>query len=312
MENSKSSAFLDGLFGFFSFILSFVFVVTAFVLMLAYSISGILQPKAVAKIIQNVDYVEVIKESDDMNKIFEEMDMDAETVDEIIKSDAGKSLVKDFSDKTTTIILDDDSDLNDIDDRFFKDIVDDHIDDLLVIAEEQKGSSVEKEKLKDALHEAIDKNSESIDGLIKSLEPIKTSGAVKVVKVFYLWNYALLAWVVEGAILALIYLMKKKNYSGFIWIAVNTGIVGALTTAVALIAGSKLVSNLLSDMPNFIYGIAISAKNKVVTNLIIGLSVCFAVMIASIIACVLLRAREKKIATQQQVEPITIEPQEMV
>ena len=59
MKKSKGSGFFNilGIFG--SIILSIVFVVSAFLLPVYCSITGIMQPKTITTVVQNIDYVEI-------------------------------------------------------------------------------------------------------------------------------------------------------------------------------------------------------------------------------------------------------------
>ena len=61
MNRSAGAAVLNGLGIFVSVILSILFVLTAFVLPVYYAVAGMLQPKMLTSVIQNVDYVEILK-----------------------------------------------------------------------------------------------------------------------------------------------------------------------------------------------------------------------------------------------------------
>ena len=110
------------------------------------------------------------------------------------------------------------------------------------------------------------------------------------------WQYALIFGVVAAGILALIYLMRKKNFGGFIWIAVNTGIVGALLSVLAIASNS--VIKILVENADFLGAFVNSAVNIVSTKLIIALVTCFAIMVLAIIACVVLRLRKRNLTTE--------------
>ena len=63
MKSSAGSVILNILGVFVAFVLSIVFIVTAFAMPLYYSVAGMLRPQTITTVLQHVDYVEVLKES---------------------------------------------------------------------------------------------------------------------------------------------------------------------------------------------------------------------------------------------------------
>ena len=61
MEKTGGSIFLKILKILATLLLTFIFIITAFVLPLYYSVAGIFTPKTVATVVQNIDYVEIIE-----------------------------------------------------------------------------------------------------------------------------------------------------------------------------------------------------------------------------------------------------------
>ena len=117
---------------------------------------------------------------------------------------------------------------------------------------------------------------------------------------------------VEALLLGLMFLMRKYNFGGFIWIAVNTGIVGALVSGVALVLNSAIITDALTELPSFVNGLANSVKSNMATKLTVALVICFVLMVASIVACAVLRKQSKKLNTTPIEEPITTATEESV
>ncbi len=137
---SKGSAFLRFLGGFASTILSIVFVLTAFVLVLYYSIVGIFKPKTIVKIIQNIDYIEVFKQTEEFSELSAELDIDPEEFDKLMKDKAVGRLFADFAEEINDKMFDPEAKLEDIDAPVFKSLIDEHIDGILPIIEQKNAA----------------------------------------------------------------------------------------------------------------------------------------------------------------------------
>ncbi len=301
MKRTGGQIFLDILGGFASIILSIVFILVAFLLPVYYSVAGMLQPKTITTVIQNIDYVEIIKESADVNQAIEDLGIDSKITDEIIKSKEVGALLEDCAGKLTDILGDSAADLSQLDASFLQGLVDEHMDDILTVVEEKTEIPIVKEEIKTEVNKFIEENAGAIEETVLELEPVKQAivtydTVTETVQRTLKWQYALGLALVEALLLGLIYLMRKRNFGGFIWIAVDTGIVGALVSGMVAIISSGLIKELIADLPSFATGIVDSAVGAAQTKLIIALVTCFAIMVASIVACVVLRIRKKKMA----------------
>ena len=97
--------------------------------------------------------------------------------------------------------------------------------------------------------------------------------------------------------MALIYALRRKNYKGFIWIAVNTGIVGVVMLAASVLLNSRFAKEIIAQTEGFASEITVSLINSAAAKLLTALVVCFVIMALSITACVLLRKYKKSIKT---------------
>lgn len=312
MKRSGGQIFLGILGGFASVILSIVFILVAFAIPVYYSVAGMLQPKTLTTVIQNIDYVEIIKESADVNQAIEDLGIDSKVTDEIIKSKEVGALLEDCAGKLTEVLGDSAADLSQLDTSFLQGLVDEHIDDILNVVEEKTEIPIVKEEIKTAVNQLIEENSDTIEETMLELEPVKQAivtydTITETVQRSLKWQYALGLALVEALLLGLIYLMRKRNFGGFVWIAVDTGIVGILVSVMVAIIGSGLIEQIIADLPSFATGIVDSAVGTALTKLTIALVVCFAIMIASIVACVVLRVRAKKMAALPAEEPAIAE-----
>ena len=130
------------------------------------------------------------------------------------------------------------------------------------------------------------------------LAPIKEtvvtySTATELVQTTLKWQTILVLALLEALLLGLIYVVRLKNYGGFVWLAVDTGIVGGLLGAVTLVVSSDLATSIVARAPGFMKGMLSAAMGSIRTTLVIATAVCFGVMVLSIVACSLLRSHKR-------------------
>ena len=192
-------------------------------------------------------------------------------------------------------------------------LVDEHIDDILNVVDEKTEIPISKEDIKTGINNYIENSEEVIEEAILELEPVKQAivtydTITETVQRTLSTQFILIAAAIEVIVLALIYLMRKENYGGFIWIAVNTGIVGVLVTAVTAVVSSGFIKEIIATLPSFATGIVDSAVGAATTKLTTALITCFVIMVLSIVAVVVLRVRKKKSEADKTEEIVLEEP----
>ena len=281
-----------------SVILSILFVIAAITAPLFYSAAGMIQPKTITNVIQDVDYSEILKDSDDFNQKVEELGIDMDTVDEIIKSESVGDFIEDCAYELALVIGDSEDLAENFNASTVKDLLDEHIDDILDVFEEKTGQTVDRKEIKTELDEMMEENEEVIDDIVIELKPVQEtfseySEMSKMVQKTLKWQYILILIVTETALLALIYVLRRKNYEGFIWIAIDTGIVGAVMLGATAIINSRVVKGIITQSEGFASELAASVINNAESKLLTALITCFVIMALSITACVLLKKFRK-------------------
>ncbi len=300
MQKSNESKVLNALGIIGSVLLSILFVLMAFAVPICYSAADLLSPKTLTTAIQNVDYVEVLRESDKVDQIVEDMGIDKKTADEIMKSEEVGELLEDVSDDLTEILVDPDSDLDKVDGDFLQKYVDKHFDDIFPIIEEKSDDRLDRDEVKRGIDQIVKDNDGEIKETVSSFKSTKESTSTfstlaKTAHEATQWYYVLAVCLIELIFLGVIYILRKKNFNGFIWIAINTGIVGSLVSCITLVLASGFTKAITEEMPTFLSGIVDSAVGSVLTNLTIALGTCFIIMIGSIAAYIILRSRKRKL-----------------
>ncbi len=302
MEKSGGKMFLNIVKILLSIFLSGLFVIMAFVFPVYYAAAGIVKPNNIAKVVQNVDYVEILKESEEFNAAMDELGLETSTVDEIIKSDAVGSFLEGFADIMTDAMINDGAEDFKVD--AIKDMADNHIDDIAEVLEDTLDTPIKKEEMQGIIHEMIDDNADRIKSTIADFTSDNPAAAAyRTVQKTLSLPIIIIVTLIEIVILGLIYLLRSKKYGGFIWITVDSGIVMLMLAVTAIVINSSMVNVLIADMPSFLSSVAASALGVITTKLIIAIVVLFVIIAASITAFILLRKRAQQKAIAQADEP---------
>ena len=304
MKKSAGSVILNICGIFVAFVLSIVFIVTAFAMPLYYSVAGILRPQTITTVLQHVDYVQVLKESEEVRQSMAELGIDVEVSNEIMQSEEVGELLKDCTEKLTDLFFREDADLSEFNAAYLKELVDEHLDGVLTAVETATGEIVPRDELKGVINTARTEKADAIDDAVEGLAPLKEtvvtySTATELVQTTLKWQTILVLALFEALLLGLIYVVRLKNYGGFVWLAVDTGIVGGLLGAVTLVVSSELAASIVEKAPGFMKGMLSAAMGSIRTTLVIATAVCFGVMVLSIVACSLLRSHKRRKAAEK-------------
>lgn len=307
MEKSGGKLFLNIVKILLSIFLSGLFVIMAFVFPVYYAAAGIVKPNNIAKVVQNIDYVEILKESEEFNAAMDELGLETDMVDEIIKSDAVGNFLEGFADIVTDTVTDDSAE--DFSIKHIKELADDHIDEITVVLEKQLDKPIKTEDVQNILNGILDDNADKIESAVANFTSDNPAANVyKTVQKSLTLPAIIIVTLIEIIILGLIYLLGTKKCGGLIWISVDSGIVLLLLAVVTVIVNSGLVNTLIDGMPSFVSNIAASALGVITSKLLIAMAVLFIIVGASITAFIFLRKKaQSKLAAVVVDEASTVE-----
>lgn len=297
MEKSGGKNFLNIVKILLSIFLSGLFVIIAFIFPVYYAVAGIVKPNNIAKVVQNIDYVEILKESEEFNAAMDELGLETDTVDEIIKSDAVGGFLEGFADIVTDTVMGDSAEAFSI--EHIKELANDHIDEITVVLEEQLDKPIKTEEVQNILNGMLDDNADKIESTVANFSSDNPMASVyRTVQKTLTLPVIIIVTLIEIVILGLIYLLRAKKFGGFIWLAVDSGIVMLMLAVVAIIMNSGLFSVVMAEMSIALSNIAASALGVITGKLLIAIAVLFVIVAASITAFILLRKNAKrKLAT---------------
>lgn len=239
---------------FFSLVLSIVLVLLGVLIPFYYSITGLTKPKAVVTVIQNIDYEEVIEETPSVKKVLSKYGIKSKAVNEIIKSKEAGELIEAYTDKATEILLDVPEDRA-IDIPMIKEIVNEHLGDILRITEENINLKLNDNKVKNEVYNFINKNETAIKQSLPALEQarfiVKTVNVSTVIGNTMSWQFGLLLAFIGILIVTAICVMQRRNLRGFLWLAIISCIIIIILTLVIIYSQNSLVSRLAFKLSNF-------------------------------------------------------------
>ena len=299
MANTGTKTFVKVLKILFSIFLSFIFITTAFVLPIYYSVAGIFTPKTVSTVVQNIDFAEMINDSEKFNNAIKEFGIEKESVNEIMQSNEFGAFLESCTSTVMDAVFNNPESLDSFDPAVLKDIIDNHADDITNVLQEKLNLSVKKEDVQSTMHKLLDDNSDQIKESIASLAP-DVEGPNPAYKILSFIQTTLklpvilLCILFEALLLGLIYLLNKNKFGGFIWIIVNSVITALLLTAVFIIFKSNFITNAFISAPNILGNITTTMLGTVTAKLLIAIIVLGLIAAAAITAFILLKKHAAK------------------
>ena len=315
MANTGTKTFVKVLKILFSIFLSFIFITTAFVLPIYYSVAGIFTPKTVSTVVQNIDFAEMINDSEKFNNAIKEFGIEKESVNEIMQSNEFGAFLESCTSTVMDAVFNNPESLNSFDPAVLKDIIDNHAADITSVLQEKLNLSVKKEDVQSTMHKLLENNSDQIKESIASLAP-DVEGPNHAYKILSFIQTTLklpvilLCILFEALLLGLIYLLNKNKFGGFIWIIVNSVITALLLTAVFIIFKSNFITNAFISAPNILGNITTIMLGTVTAKLLIAIIVLGLIATAAITAFILLKKHAAKKAVvainENSIEPEAI------
>ena len=315
MANAGTKTFVKVLKILFSIFLSFIFITTAFVLPIYYSVAGIFTPKTVSTVVQNIDFAEMINDSEKFNNAIKEFGIEKESVNEIMQSNEFGAFLESCTSTVMDAVFNNPESLNSFDPAVLKDIIDNHAADITNVLQEKLNLSIKKEDVQSTMHKLLENNSDQIKESIASLAP-DVEGPNHAYKILSFIQTTLklpvilLTILFEALLLGLIYLLNKNKFGGFIWIIVNSVITALLLTAVFIIFKSNFITNAFISAPNILGNITTIMLGTVTAKLLIAIIVLGLIATAAITAFILLKKHAAKKAVvainENSIEPEAI------
>lgn len=217
-----------------------------------YSVTAFTKPKEIAKIVQNIDYQEVIEQNPTIKKSLKSYGLNGKQVQEIIESKEAGEMIEIYADQAVNILLqlpDDQA----VDLPFIKKAVSENLNDVLEIVEDETQLKLNKKRIKTDVITFIDQNEQAveqtapiIEGVRQTVKTIHASGWMK--NSINIWTALILTAVCFGIGAVIISLMRSK---GFIWMGVNFFIITLLIGAATVFSSSPLLLKAAFKISNF-------------------------------------------------------------
>lgn len=156
-----------------------------------------------------------------------------------------------------------------------KEILNEHIDEVVVIAKQATGITLSDEQIKTKIQGAIESNAKEIAAAVPPIEQISSVVSEDVqttVRVFTNPKIAIFMIIVCVVIAALIFLCRIRKFGGFLWLGIDLGVASAILAAVYAIL-SKTHGLIENTAINILVGATVSVYMETV---LIGLGVLLA------------------------------------
>lgn len=303
MSKSGTGIFLKILKVFASIILSFIFIVTSFSIPILHSAASLFTPKTVTTVVQNIDFAEMIENSEEFNSAIADLGLEKEAVNEIMQSKEFGDFLESCTGTVMEVVIDDPENIHAYDPLVLHDIIEQHIDEIAEVLQENIDKPLNKEDIHSTMNKLVENNSEQIKDIVVDLAPDETimtpyKSIMSIVKTASSWTFVLIAVLVEILILGLIYLLNKNKFGGFIWIAVNSLIVAILLTVVLVVLNSSLITGILSASEGLLLNVATTMLGTVTAKLLIAIIILAVVGVGAIAVFIPLKIKASKKAIE--------------
>lgn len=283
----KGRRFLGGVNIFVSVILSILLFCLTVVTPLYFSVTVFTKPQTVVKLVQSIDYKKVIEKNVVLVEALESFGVNATQVDKAIKSETAGKIIEVYADDAVDILMEIPTE-NMIDVPLIKELVNDNIDDVLNVVEENTDIKISKERVKNQVNTAIEKNEQIIEKVIPVIEPVRM--VIKTVKASELLmntlkpEFAAVLFATVFIIVLLILVLRRKKLGGFLWLAVNFLLSSAALLLVIIYSKSSIVKLIAEKISAFDTEVLISTISLSVERLNIG----FAITVSLTMLCLMI------------------------
>lgn len=250
-----------------------------------YSVIALTKPKTITTVIQNIDYKALVKKAPTVEKALESYGIDYKKADEIMKSKEAGEVIELYADEATEVLLSI-PDNRRINAPFIKKLVNNNIDNVLTDVNESSDIKFNKNEVKTAVNEYIEKNESQLEEYAVVLEQART--VVKQIKLseivartFSLPFIIIFAAAILG-IAILVFLIKRLKFNGLLVLGLDFAVISISLSLIVYFCNSRIVTSLALRMSDFGVSIIKSAVSVYTGRIIIAVTIAAALAVLAI------------------------------
>ncbi|MBR6765867.1 MAG: hypothetical protein IKM06_05205 [Clostridia bacterium] len=241
---------LDIVFKIFAIILCIVLVPVIISTSTVWTVTGVVQPKTITKLVENVDIAETITSNEELSAELEKMNVSPEAVEEIVKSDTVTQVIDTYIEDVNAFLEGKEA-TNFTPDKV-KEILNSNIDEITDIVEEVTEEEINKEELKAQLNTFIDEEMPAVieempkpAEALKDVVPTEAREYFNVINNGTIFKVCLIATVI---LMAIIFALRIMKLSGFLFIGIS-GIVATVFMAALYFGFDIILELVLAESP---------------------------------------------------------------
>lgn len=278
-------------------VLNLILIVSAVAVPFYYSIVGLTEPKNIATVVQNVDYVEVIEKSSAFKKEIKKLGIDNEKADKIMKSKETGELIEIYADEAKEILLDV-PDSRVFDGALVKELVNQNMAKFINLAEINTNHNLSEHKIKKSVESFLEDNEEELEEIAPVLE--KTRVTIKEIQSSTLIERTLsteflVILIILGVLfVSAICIIKRQNFNGILMIGIDFLISSLAIIGIITYGNSPVINKLAVKISNFGGEIIESAISVCIEKIVIAVWCTLPVAILFIAFYIILRCVKHK------------------
>lgn len=279
-------------------VLSIVLVAVLFVSPVLSAASNLTQPKTITNVITSIDYEKVLVQEGDLEDSMLEYGIPAESVNELMKSQAVKDVITLYAEDFSAALSGDEIDKS-LTPEAIKKVLADNIDEVADIAYSaiKDQAKVEKEEIKTALTTYVDENAENIVSYLPDAKEMFVETVdvqvVETVKLLQNGSIAIAMWVAITLISLAIYGCRFRRFKGFMWLGVVYFIGAVFAITLRILLNTVVLTSIADSLP-ISADFAIPALNVIFGEVTKIAIILFVISLAFIAAFIVGRVHIKK------------------
>lgn len=245
----KKNGALDIIFKIISVLLCIILVPTLIVTVIVGTVSDMIKPETLVKVVKTVDVQQIINETPDISEALAEANIEPEVIEQVLESKAVEQVISSYAEDLSNYLL---TGASAFDAEVVKNILNENRGEVKEILSAIAPEDVPQEEIEAEIDNFINEDiAPMFNKVLPAPQEITAEIPEDIIEVIKVFNSGIVTKICIGAcvvLLILILLLRLREYSFLIWYSVVAIITGVFV--VSIYSGISLVPTMLpSDLP---------------------------------------------------------------
>lgn len=245
----KKNGALDIIFKIFSVLLCIILVPSLIVTVIVGTVSDMIKPETLVKVVKTVDVQQIITETPDISQALSEANIEPEVIEQVLESKVVEQVISSYAEDLSNYLLTGESTF---DAEAVKNILNENKGEVKEILSAIAPEDVKQEEIEAEIDNFINEGiAPMFNEVLPAPQEIVSDIPADVIEIIKVFNSGLITKICLGVclvLLVLILLLRLREYSFLIWYSVIAIVTGVSVTSIY--SGISMVPTMLpSDLP---------------------------------------------------------------